>query len=156
MALGHLEVKIFTRSKGDSAVAKAAYRAGESLFDDRLGLTWNYSRKKHVDARLLLSPPGTPAWVTAMDCPRRDLTESAPQTVHGSWRTAAWHACVQNMTREMSRSMHGPWWPLPVPHIPWRNPHGRPHGKKFPIDIASGINDKHASIGQRRHLTACF
>jgi Ti-type conjugative transfer relaxase TraA len=63
VALAHLEVKIFTRSKGHTAVLKAAYRAGESLHDERLGLTWNYSRKRHVDETFILAPTRAAGWV---------------------------------------------------------------------------------------------
>lgn len=63
MALAHLEVKIFSRSAGHTAVLKAAYRAGESLHDERLGITWNYSRKRHVDEKFILAPTGAAAWV---------------------------------------------------------------------------------------------
>jgi Ti-type conjugative transfer relaxase TraA len=63
VALAHLEVKIFTRSKGHTAVLKAAYRAGESLYDERLGLLWNYTRKRHVDEKLILAPAGAAPWV---------------------------------------------------------------------------------------------
>src|SRR3954464_8692596 len=63
MALAHLQVKIFSRGKGHSVVSKAAYRAGESLYDERLGLTWNFTRKRHVEDRFILAPKGAPAWV---------------------------------------------------------------------------------------------
>lgn len=63
MALAHARVKVFSRGKGHSVVSKAAYRAGESLYDERLGLTWNFTRKNHVEARFILAPEGAPAWV---------------------------------------------------------------------------------------------
>jgi|TARA_R110000744_G_C19352420_1_gene560565 hypothetical protein len=42
----HHSVKVFTRSKGHSAVASAAYRIGEKLTDDRTGIEHDYRAKK--------------------------------------------------------------------------------------------------------------
>lgn len=64
MAIFHLSVKTFSRAKAQSAVAAAAYRAGERLEDDRLGEVADYSRRRGVlrDQALLHMPPGAPAW----------------------------------------------------------------------------------------------
>lgn len=48
MSIFHCSVKNISRSGGKSAVASAAYRAGEKLVDDETGLTHNYTGKKEV------------------------------------------------------------------------------------------------------------
>lgn len=59
---GH-EVAIFSRAKGESAVAKAAYRAGARLIDQRTGEVHDFRAKQHVEHSEILAPTGTPAWV---------------------------------------------------------------------------------------------
>ncbi|RZI47172.1 Ti-type conjugative transfer relaxase TraA [Rickettsiales endosymbiont of Peranema trichophorum] len=61
MAIYHFSVKIFTRSKGHSAVNKAAYRAGEKLHDRTLEKTFNYSSKKDVLYKEVLLPKEAPS-----------------------------------------------------------------------------------------------
>ena len=48
MAICHFSYKMFTRSKGHSAVGKAAYRAAEKLYDERLEKTFDYRHKSDV------------------------------------------------------------------------------------------------------------
>ena len=48
MAIYHLHIKIGGRSKGQSAVAAAAYRAGDKLIDKETGLISDYTRKGGV------------------------------------------------------------------------------------------------------------
>jgi hypothetical protein len=48
MAIYHMSIKIGSRSKGQSAVAAAAYRSGEKLTDEETGLTSDYTRKEGV------------------------------------------------------------------------------------------------------------
>ena len=45
MAIYHFNSQVFTRSKGHSAVGKAAYRAAEKLYDERIEKTFDYSKK---------------------------------------------------------------------------------------------------------------
>lgn len=63
MAIYHYAVQVLSRSKGQSSVAAAAYRAGESLHDRRLGLTHNYTRKTQVAHTEILAPAHAPSWV---------------------------------------------------------------------------------------------
>lgn len=63
MSVHHLNVKMFKRSQGDSAVAAAAYRAGANLRDERQERTHYYARRQDAVAHsdLLLpdeAPPG--------------------------------------------------------------------------------------------------
>lgn len=54
----------FSRGKGDSAVAKAAYRAGMCPVDRRTGEVHDYTRKQHVVHTEIMAPEGAPAWGT--------------------------------------------------------------------------------------------
>ena len=48
MAIYHMSIKIGSKSKGQSAVAAAAYRSGEKLTDKETGLTSDYTKKEGV------------------------------------------------------------------------------------------------------------
>lgn len=48
MAIYHCSTKTINRSKGRSAVAASAYRAGEKLQDERTGLTHDFTKKEGV------------------------------------------------------------------------------------------------------------
>ena len=48
MAIYHMSIKIGSKSKGQSAVAAAAYRSGEKLTDKETGLTSDYTKKGGV------------------------------------------------------------------------------------------------------------
>lgn len=60
MAIFHFSAKVVGRSSGRSVVAAAAYRAGEKLRDERIGETFDYSRKRQVDPGEVLLPEGAP------------------------------------------------------------------------------------------------
>ena len=59
---GPESASVVKRSAGHSAVAAAAYRAGEKLADERADKVHDYSRRRGVDAAEILAPPGAPAW----------------------------------------------------------------------------------------------
>lgn len=67
MSVFHLTVKAHGRSSqkrhGESVsiVARAAYRAGESLVDNRIGKRFDFS-KKAVRESFILAPDGSPSW----------------------------------------------------------------------------------------------
>lgn len=77
MAIYHLRAKVISRSKGQSAVAGAAYRSGAGrsvvhaaayrsggqLTDERTGRTYDYSRKEHVEHTEIMAPDDAPAWM---------------------------------------------------------------------------------------------
>lgn len=48
MAIYHCSIKIIGRSDGKSAIASSAYRSGEKLYDDRTGLTHDFTKKRGV------------------------------------------------------------------------------------------------------------
>lgn len=63
MAIFSVEVKSLSRSKGDSATAAAAYRAGLCV-EDPSGARHDYSKKGGVLSVDMLAPDGAPAWAT--------------------------------------------------------------------------------------------
>jgi ATP-dependent exoDNAse (exonuclease V) alpha subunit len=56
----HLSLKIISRAKGRSAVAAAAYRAGEKIKNERDGITHNYTNKGGVLHTEILLPDHVP------------------------------------------------------------------------------------------------
>lgn len=56
MAIYHLSTKPISRSSGRSAVASVAYRAGIQITDERLGKTYDYSKRSGVLGEKLLLP----------------------------------------------------------------------------------------------------
>ena len=75
VAIYRREAKIIGRSMGKSAVGAAAYRSGrsivsiaayraaEKLKDHSRDITFDYSRKEHVEYSAILAPAGSPDWV---------------------------------------------------------------------------------------------
>lgn len=63
MALFSMRIQQIKRSTGRSAVAAAAYRAGERLVDARTGSIHDYSRRTGVERTEILLPDDAPAWV---------------------------------------------------------------------------------------------
>jgi Ti-type conjugative transfer relaxase TraA len=63
MAIYHLSAQILSRKAGRSAVAAAAYRASENLYDEHVGKTFDYTRKGGVEYSEILAPPESPSWV---------------------------------------------------------------------------------------------
>ena len=60
MALFHLNVTQIKRSKGQSAIATAAYRAGEKLYSEYYGETSDYTKKRGVICSEILLPAHAP------------------------------------------------------------------------------------------------
>lgn len=63
MAIYRFEAKVIARSQGRSATASAAYRAGQSIDDERTGIVFDYTRKRGVLYSEILTPPNTPDWM---------------------------------------------------------------------------------------------
>ncbi len=63
MAIYHLNAKVISRTNGQSATEAAAYRAAEKIYDERTGLTFDYTRKKGVYATEILAPKNAPHWI---------------------------------------------------------------------------------------------
>ncbi|WP_301161149.1 MobQ family relaxase [Actinomadura geliboluensis] len=62
MAIYHLSMQIISRSKGQSAVASAAYRSGEKLNDERTNEDKFYKREIKPET-MILAPSHAPDWV---------------------------------------------------------------------------------------------
>ena len=60
MAIYHCSIKIISRGKGKSAVAAAAYRAGETMTNEYDGITHDYTRKGGVVHTEILLPDNAP------------------------------------------------------------------------------------------------
>ena len=63
MAQYHFAATLVCRSKGQSAVAAAAYRAGELLEDERTGRIFDFTRKRGVEHTEIRTPANTPDWM---------------------------------------------------------------------------------------------
>jgi len=63
MALYHFSAKIVCRSRGQSAVASAAYRARTRLLDERMGKTFDYTRRGGCIRSEILAPDNAPDWM---------------------------------------------------------------------------------------------
>lgn len=61
MAIYYADIKTFSRAKGHSAVAAAAYRAGLHLVDEK-GDHHNYQRRGGVENTVCFAPKGAPEW----------------------------------------------------------------------------------------------
>ncbi|AXI32863.1 molybdopterin-guanine dinucleotide biosynthesis protein MobA (plasmid) [Priestia megaterium] len=62
MAIYHLSMQIISRSKGQSAVAAAAYRSGEKLHDERTDEQKFYGRNVQPET-MILTPTNAPEWM---------------------------------------------------------------------------------------------
>jgi Ti-type conjugative transfer relaxase TraA len=56
MACYHIQVKIISRGGGKCAVSAAAYRSRDKLYDERLGMTFDYTKKKDLAYAEILLP----------------------------------------------------------------------------------------------------
>ncbi|WP_054211340.1 Ti-type conjugative transfer relaxase TraA [Bosea vaviloviae] len=84
MAIYHLSMKLISRGSGRSAVAAAAYRAGERLTNERDGITHDFTRRDGVEHSEIVLPRGSEAdW--ALD------------------RSALWNAAEAAETRKDAR-----------------------------------------------------
>ncbi|GHU35038.1 hypothetical protein FACS1894105_02940 [Clostridia bacterium] len=61
MAIYHCNITVFSRAKGACSVAKAAYRSGSVLRDERTGETHDYTRKMGIVHCEVLLPQNAPA-----------------------------------------------------------------------------------------------
>lgn len=62
MAIFHTSIKTFSRGRGQSAVAAAAYRGGLLLADLLTGQQHDYRRRSGVVESFCLAPPDAPEW----------------------------------------------------------------------------------------------
>lgn len=62
MAIYHFSIKAFSRSKGQSATAAAAYRSGTVVEDRRTGEVHDFTRKQRVNHAEIVMPNQAGAW----------------------------------------------------------------------------------------------
>lgn len=58
----HFHAEPLQRSKGHSSLAAASYRCAERLYDDRTGITHDFTRRHGVVHSEILLPDGSPEW----------------------------------------------------------------------------------------------
>lgn len=63
MAIYHFSVKVVSRAKGQSAVAKAAYNNRMRMRDERTGESYDYRRKGAILFSGIFAPQDAPEWV---------------------------------------------------------------------------------------------
>ncbi len=63
MAIFHMSFSNISARKGRSAIASAAYRSGEKLFDDKEGRHYFYARSVMPES-FILTPKNAPAWAS--------------------------------------------------------------------------------------------
>ncbi len=63
MAQYRFSSQVIGRATGRSAVAAAAYRAGQSLTDERTGLAHDFSRKRGIAHAEIMAPDNAPDWM---------------------------------------------------------------------------------------------
>lgn len=63
MTIEHTRIKTYSRAKGHSAIAAAAYRGGFLLIDPKSGTKHDYRGRAGIIQACCLAPSGAPAWV---------------------------------------------------------------------------------------------
>ncbi|MCK5353587.1 MAG: MobA/MobL family protein [Methyloprofundus sp.] len=92
MAIYHLSTNVHSRGKGHSAVAAAAYRSGEKLYDQRLGENYNWQTYRKSHGEVLASEIFLPAGADEKYQNRATLwngAESAEKTKAGEYKKTA-------------------------------------------------------------------
>lgn len=62
MAIYHCSVKVVSRSSGRSSVGASAYRSGEKLYNERDGMTHDYTKKSGIEHQEIIVPDNAPEW----------------------------------------------------------------------------------------------
>ena len=98
LAIYHCSLKVFTRSKGQSAVAAAAYRSGTTLYDERYEKLHRYENRSGISETFLLLPENTEHLFACDDlCPDQIERQSGLAD-----RAALWNAVEASETRKNS------------------------------------------------------
>ena len=82
MPCPHYKIKISKRSKGQSAVAQAAYQSGERLFDERTNRTKYYSNKRGIVYTEIMLPVNAPP-----EYADRNTLWNAVEAVENNWNS---------------------------------------------------------------------
>ena len=98
MALYRCSFQNITRSEGRSAVAAAAYRAGEKVTNEWDGVTHDFTKKQGVVHKEILLPPGAP-----VEYSERSYLWNAVETSEKSTRARLCRECLLALPVELSR-----------------------------------------------------
>lgn len=103
IAIYHATLKVFSRARGHSATAAAAYRSGTSIHDERTGQTHHYAHRAGVVDVRIFTPPDAPDWahhperlwnaaeaaeVRRNACVARELEVAIPAELNAAQRSA--------------------------------------------------------------------
>ena len=99
MAIYRLSAGVVKRSQGQSAVAAAAYRAGEDLHDERLDKTHRYTKKQDVLKSEIMAESGAPDWVYD-----REKLWNKMEAAERQWNGQPAREVVLSLPRELSDS----------------------------------------------------
>ena len=99
MAIYHCSIKVGSRSKGQSAVAAAAYRAGEKLTDYETGLVADYTKKSGVVYSEIALCENAPA-----EYADRQTLWSAVHQIEKAKDARLWREIEVALPKEFSRS----------------------------------------------------
>ena len=100
MPVPHLEIRIVQRSKGSSAVAGAAYQAGEKLFSEYDQKMKNYLCKKEVVYTEVMLPTNAPPGYAD-----RATLWNAAEEVEKQWNSQLARRFVVALPREVPLEM---------------------------------------------------
>ena len=89
MAIYHCSLKVFSRSEDACAIAKAAYRSGSNITNERTGYTHRYANKSGIRETFLLYPASSESFFSVKDQPTK--------------RAVLWNAAERAETRKNSR-----------------------------------------------------
>ena len=89
MAIYHCSLKVFSRSEDACAIAKAAYRSGSNITNERTGYTHRYANKSGIRETFLLYPASAEDFFIVKD--------------QHSQRAVLWNAAERSETRKNSR-----------------------------------------------------
>ena len=101
MPVPHLEIRIVQRSKGSSAVAGAAYQAGEKLFSEYDQKMKNYLYKKEVVYTEVMLPTNAPPGYAD-----RATLWNAAEEVEKQWNSQLARRFVVALPRETPTEMY--------------------------------------------------
>ena len=172
MAIYHLSMKPVCRASGRSAVASAAYRAGESLTNERDGLVHDFTRRDGVERSEIVVPGGIDAewakdrsalWNAAEAAEKRidarvarEFEISLPHELNAEQRL--------ELTREFAQSLadrHGAAVDFAI-HAPTNSSLGRTDARNFHAHLlmttrevrADGLGDKTSIERENKWLIA--
>lgn len=108
MAIYHSRVKTFSRARGDSSIAAAAYRAGALLIDYMTGKRHDYRRRGGVAETACFVPNDAPEWATipALLWPAAEAAEKRKNsTVAREFEMALPHELDDGQRTELVRAI---------------------------------------------------